>query len=112
MKYPKLVPPSVCKTKIMVTINRDEIGEYGESEVQQVGSFYCNYQATSKRIYTSDTSYIQLSGIALLDGDAFDMGSNPSDGEAVITGRTFRIHSVSKMRNPDGSVNYTKVELI
>lgn len=112
MKYPKLVPPSVCKTKIMVKVNLDEIGEYGESDVSQVGSFYCNYQATSKRIYTSDTSYIQLSGIALLDGDALDMNSNPSDGEAVILGRTFRIHSISKMRNPDGSVNYTKIELI
>lgn len=96
----------------MVKVNLDEIGEYGESEVSQVGSFYCNYQATSKRIYTSDTSYIQLSGIALLDGDALDMNSNPSDGEAVILGRTFRIHSISKMRNPDGSVNYTKIELI
>ena len=112
MKYPKLVPPSVCKTKIMMKINRDEIGEYGESDVSQVGSFYCNYQATSKRIYTSDTSYIQLSGVALLDGDALDMNSNPSDGEVVILGRTFRIHSISKMRNPDGSVNYTKIELI
>lgn len=112
MKYPRLVPPSVCKTKIMVKVNRDEIGEYGESDVSQVGSFYCNYQATSKRIYTSDTSYIQLSGIALLDGDALDMNSNPSDGEAVILGRTFRIYAVSKMRNPDGSVNYTKLELI
>lgn len=100
MKYPKLVPPSVCKTKITVTINRDEIGEYGESEVQQIGTFYCNYQSTSKRIYTSDTSYIQLSGIALLDGDAFDMGSNPSDGEAVIVGRRFRIYAVSKCVTP------------
>lgn len=112
MKYPRLVPPSVCKTKITVTINCDEVGEYGESEVQQVGTFFCNYQSTSKRIYTSDTSYIQLSGIALLDGDAFDLGENPSDGEAIIVGRKFRIYAVSKMRNPDGTVNYTKVELI
>ena len=112
MKYPKLVPEKVCKTQIYLRIDSDEIGEYGESDVIADLILYCNYQATSKRIYTSDTTYIQLSGIALFDGDIVSIEGNISSGIASVFEKEYQIHAISKMRNPDGTVNYTKIELI
>lgn len=112
MKYPKLVPERVCKTPIHVKIGSDEIGEYGESNIIADLQLNCNYQSTSKRIYTSDTTYIQLSGVALFDGDIVPLEGNISSGTANVFDQEFRIYAVSKMRNPDGTVNYTKIELI
>lgn len=112
MKYPKLVPSKVCKTPINLRIDSDEIGEYGESECLVNLDTTCNFQSSSKRIYTSQDTYIQLTATALFDGDIVSTEGNISSGTATVFGREYRIYSISKLRNPDGTVNYTKVELI
>ena len=112
MKYPSLVPAAVCKTPVTLTIYADELTEDGAPEIASTFSGFCNYQDTAQRVYTSDKHYIQLTGKALFNGDIFPALSAIADGQAEIFGETRRIHRGAKARNPDGSVNYTEIQLM
>ena len=112
MKYPPLVPDAVCRTPISLTIYADELTEDGAPVVAATYEGCCNYQASAQRVYTYDKHYFQLTGKALFNGDIFPEFSFIADGEAVIFGETWRILRSTKARNPDGSVNYTEIQLM
>lgn len=112
MKYPPLVPDAVCRTPISLTIYSDELTEDGAPEIASTFSGFCNYQDTAQRVYTSDKHYIQLTGKALFNGDIFPTMAVIADGEAVIFGQTRKIFRGTKARNPDGSMNYTEIQLM
>ena len=112
MKYPPLVPDAVCKTPISLTIYADELTEDGAPMIAATYEGRCNYQASAQRVYTDDKHYFQLSGKALFNGDILPELAVIADGEAVIFGETWRILRSTKARNPDGSVNYTEIQLM
>lgn len=111
MKFPCLVPKKLCKTPIHIVIYQDGLSEDGEPlESIQIDKD-CNYQDKSKTVLTADRSLITISGTALIPGDIASSLSNISDGEVTVLGVTRKIYRGEKARNPDGTVNYTKLEL-
>lgn len=110
MKYPSLVPPSVCRTPIRLTLYADELSENGAPVVVFTYEGRCNYQDSAARVYTDDKHYIQLSGKALFTGDLCPDMEEIAHGEAEIFGETRTVYRGAKARNPDGSVNYTQIE--
>ena len=54
---------------------------------------------------------ITLSGEALFCGDIAP-DSPIIDGAVEIGGREYKIYGSEKAKNPDGTVNYTRLELI
>ena len=58
-----------------------------------------------------DKQLIMLSGTALFNGDIYP-SSAVIEGKANISGREYVIFSSEKAKNPDGTVNYTRLELI
>ena len=111
MKYPSLVPESVCKIPVSLTVYADELSENGAPIVAAAYEGRCNYQDSAQRVYTSDKHDIQLSGKALFNGDIFPELPVIAGGEAVIFGEKRRIYRGTKARNPDGSVNFTQLDL-
>ncbi len=112
MKYPCLVLRSVCKTPITVRIFSEEISEDGEPQTALELSTVCNYQDKAHTVITADKTIVQLSGTALFIGDIAPSVSVISNGEVDVNGEKRRIYKGEKARNPDGSVNYTRLELI
>lgn len=112
MKYPKLVPPSVCRTPIHLTLYADELDEDGAPKVILEYDGQCNYQDSAERVYTEEKHSVKLSGKALLDGDICPEQAVISGGEAAILGERWQIFRGAKVRNPDGSVNYTCLEFL
>ena len=112
MKYPSLVPNTVCKIPISLTVYAEELTEDGAPEVAATFSGFCNYQDSAQRIYTDDKHYFQLTGKALFNGDIFPTLGNIADGTAEIFGETRKIYRGIKARNFDGSVNYTEIQLM
>ena len=112
MKYPSLVPAAVCRIPVTLTIYADELTEDGAPEVAATFTGFCNYQDSAQRVYTSDKHYIRLTGKALFNGDIFPALSAIADGQAEIFGEIRRIYRGTKARNPDGSVNYTEIQLM
>lgn len=108
--WPRLVPGRVCKTPCRVVLT-EGTGEDGEPIVRADLSLKCNWQDKPRQVLNAERQLIQLAGTALFDGDIAPELEILS-GEVEIYGRLWTIHQGSKCRNPDGSVNYTRMELM
>ncbi|MDO5547952.1 MAG: hypothetical protein Q4F79_05630 [Eubacteriales bacterium] len=112
MKYPPLVPKALCKTPIWVTIYQEGIDEDGAPLQAITLDTCCNWQDSAKIIRTDETHSVQLSGVALFYGDLCPELAAIASGTVIVFGEPRTIFRGSKARNPDGTVNYTRLELI
>ena len=112
MKYPCLVPKKLCKTPVTVEIEQEGINKYGEPLESIVISDLCNYQDSTKTVLTAEKKLIQLSGAALFPGDIAPKLPSISGGTINVNGVQRRIFQGMKARNPDGTVNYTRLDVI
>ncbi len=111
MKYPQLVPDRVCTTSVKVTrtggLNRD-----GSPKQTVIFEGKCCYSEKSRTKLTADKQLITLSGEALFNGDIAPDSDTITGEVSLLSGITRVIHASEKARNPDGTVNYTRLELI
>ena len=112
MKYPELVPDRVCKTPVSICIEAEGITEDGAPMAALKADLKCNYQDKAKTILTAEKKLIEITGTALFNGDIAPDLPVISGGSITIFGEKRRIASGMKARNPDGTVNYTKLEVI
>lgn len=84
----------------------------GAPKVLLVWEGLVNFSETGKRIQDSNGRWVQLNGIVHKKGDI--LGDIPFiRGTCSIEGYKERtIVSVKRPRNPDGSINHTRLELI
>ncbi len=110
MGYPKLVRGA--KIPVRVVIEAGEPNEFGERATLLDASFLCNYQdaATVKR--TAEKQSEEINGTIYIDGDILPGVAVISEGHVVIFGEKRIIAKGSKARNFDGSVNYTRLDVI
>lgn len=112
MKYPSLINKAFCKTDIEITIYQEGLTEDGEPIIAFKGNYKCNYQDSAKTVQTADKKQVKLTGVAYIPNDIAPNLPTLSGGTAVVYGVKRTIHTGVKARNPDGSVNYCKLELI
>ena len=112
MAFPCLVDKKFCKTNVLVTIDKDEMNEDGE--IEKVASIIttCNLQMGARVSMTKDKEKIELAGVALFIGDLCPSAPVISSGTVKIYDREYSINKGTKNLNPDGTVNYTTLELI
>lgn len=111
-KYPQLVPDAVCKTPIGVKLYGEGLSELGEPQVVFTADLMCNLQDGAKTVMTDQKKLVEISGKALFNGDIAPGVSVISGGEVTVFGMKRHILRGLKARNPDGTVNYTCLELI
>lgn len=109
MSYPSLV--RICKTPITVTLYSEEITEDGSPQTGALFTGLCNWQSGGRSYDTKEKHDVRLSGRAYFPGDIAPSLAEISSGEAEIFGLTRRILGGEKARNPDGTVNYTRLDL-
>lgn len=112
MRYPCLVPLKYCKTQIHVSIDQEGISEDGEPLKAFEADLLCNYQDNAKTVLTAEKKLVQLSGTAMFPGDIAPDLPTLSGGTVIIYGVERRIFQGMKARNPDGTVNYTRLDVI
>ncbi len=112
MNYPCLIPKQFCKTDIEVKIRREGLNVYGEPLEPVCWAGKCNYQDKGKTVLTAEKKLIQLSGCALIPGDIAPEFPVISGGTIKVYGEDRRIYEGTKARNPDGSVNYIRLDVI
>lgn len=111
MKYPCLVRVKDCKTKVHVHIEPEGLNKYGEPPEPIEADLLCNYQEKAKTVFMAEKKLIQVSGTALFPGDIAPDIPAISGGTIEIFGKERRIVQGMKARNPDASVNYTRLEV-
>ena len=114
MRFPKLVLPQFCNTEIMLTVFGEGLTQYGEQDIifETKKPLKCNYQDGGRATLNDDQKYIEIYGRAYFDGDICPDVPNITSGYAIIHGMKREINRGYKRRNPDGTVNYTEVELL
>ncbi|MDE7390214.1 MAG: hypothetical protein K2M82_04655 [Lachnospiraceae bacterium] len=112
MKYPCLILKSVCKTPVNVTVYREGISEDGEPLTDVKLDLMCNYQDKAKTVITADKQLVQLTAQAYFIGDIAPDLPTLAGGEVEVYGIKRRIFQGEKARNPDGSVNFTRLDLM
>ncbi|HEX2986147.1 MAG TPA: hypothetical protein VHO71_04955 [Caproiciproducens sp.] len=112
MKWPELVPDSACNTPITVSIT-DGVGEDGIPKVVAIWSGNCNYSEKQRQILDAERRLITLGAAALFNGDIFP-GREKLEGSVAVNGGAlvWQIYRGSRARNPDGTVNFTQLELM
>lgn len=112
MIYPSLVRKEDCKTDIKVVLYAEGTSEEGEPIVALESDLKCNYQDKAKRVLTAEKVLITLVGKACFVGDIAPNLPVISGGQVTIFGETRDIYQGTKARNPDGTVNYTELEIM
>ena len=124
MKFPSLVKKQFCKTPVEVTIYDEGVSEDGSPVVAFrcgeiypntnlfAGNAHCNMQSKAKTIYTKEQKIVQVSAVLLFDGDIAPDTPTLSAGFVVLDGVKRNIVQGIKHRNPDGTVNYTELDVI
>ena len=112
MRYPCLVLKSMCRTPVSGTVNREGYGNFGEPLAGISFAADCNYQDVTKTVYTSQKKLVESHATVLFPGDICPGIPTISGGTVTVLGMEREIASGCKARNPDGTVNYTKLELI
>ena len=72
----------------------------------------CNYQDSGKTVLTAEQKLIQLEGCALIPGDIAPELPLITKGEITVFGETRHIYKGTKCRNPDGTVNYVRLDVM
>ncbi len=111
MKYPCLILKQFCETEIEVELEQEGLTKYGEPLDTFKWSGACNYQDKGKTVLTAEKKLIQLSGCALIPGDIAPELAVISSGTIKVFGIERKIYEGTKARNPDGSVNYTRLDV-
>lgn len=112
MMYPCLVDKRKCKTDIRVEIDPGGVDKYGKPLAPVIYEGKCNYQDRARTILTAEKKLVEVTGTALFLGDIAPGLTVISGGFAKVFGEERRIALGTKARNPDGTVNYTGLELI
>ena len=112
MKYPKLIKAFALSTPISVNVTIEGIDEDGAPVSGLTFSGKCNYQDNARRIVTNDKVETDLRGVALFDGDIAPSLAVISGGTAELFGEERIIVQGTKARNPDGTVNFTRLDIL
>lgn len=110
MKFPQLVPDKVCTADVKV-FRTDGLNRDGSKKQTVIFEGKCFHNEKASQKLTADKQLILLKGQALFNGDIAP--ENPViEGYAEISGTEYKIYSSEKAKNPDGTVNFTRLELI
>ena len=130
MKYPCLIRESVCKTEVFLTLYGEGLTEDGAPEIiLEHKLFYpgddvfpsdrlffsplpCNMQNGAKTVFTDKQKRVEANGTLLFPGDICPDAEVIGDGFVLLDGVRRDIVRGVKARNPDGTVNYTRLDVV
>lgn len=110
MGFPKLVRNP--KTPVRVIIEAEEPNDFDEKEVLVDSTFLCNYQDAATVKYAANKQAPEITGTIYIDGDIAPDIAVIASGSVEIFGASREIAKGAKARNLDGTVNYTRLDVV
>ena len=105
-------PSHLAVTECTVEIKTPEINADGEQETYKIGKLKCIFDESSQRKFTSDGKEIAANALVIIEGDIAPALGSVSSGNVTVGGSKLQIVKGSRLRNPDGTVHHTELEVI
>lgn len=109
MKFPYFSRWNNAECKVFITDTKPS--ENGDFPVEYTYEGGCNLSEKSSVVRSNNGEYVRLSCVIHIEGDIAPTMPEFS-GKVLINGKTMRIESVARPRNPDGTVHHTRLGLI
>lgn len=110
MQWPQLVKPWACQVPITITLT-DGIGEDGAPKTAATVETLCSCNGKGGWSVDERRQMVRYTCAALIPGDIAPQLAHLT-GWAELQGKRLSIHAADRALNPDGSVNYTRLELM
>ena len=88
------------------------LDKYGEPFPPIIFDGKCNYQDKAKNVLTAEKKLIQINGTVFFPGDIAPELPTISGGTVTVNGEERRIIQGIKARNPDGTCNYCRLDVV
>lgn len=111
MRWPRLVVPFTQSTRIEAVVDADGIDEDGAPIQGARWSGLCNWQDQTAEVYSKEKASTEVMASLYIDGDPFPRLAIIAGGTVDAFGSEMTIIRGTKGRNPDGTVNFTRLEL-
>ena len=109
MRYPK-IPNIFLNVDVDLTVTSNKTSMTGSPEVILKKKFKCNYQSANDKNSSDFERGTGVTAVIIISGNIFKNDTNQScGGSAVVMGVKHTITNISLVRNPDGTVNYTRI---
>lgn len=108
MKFPYIRISDNTPVSINIT---EGISEFGEPIVVATYNGNCNYHEKSRTVRNADGTYVYVNG-SLTVGCDIAPNVKVLAGNVGINGKKWDIYSAVRLRNPDGTIYATKLELV
>lgn len=109
MIWPCLVKEWACNVQAVITLTGD-LTEQGAPQEYEPITVMCNYSERQKQVMDDERRLVMSMGVVLIPGDiAPDLPK--LKGTVEVNGSAWNILIGSRGRNPDGTVNFTALEL-
>lgn len=112
MKYPCLIPKKKCRIDISVHLESEETSNLGEPKQVIDLELKCNFQDRVKTVLTAEKKLVEVTGTALFPGDIAPEMPTLSGGTVTVFGAERRIVQGMKARDPDGKVNFCRLDVV
>jgi hypothetical protein len=113
MKLP--FPDKLAVTPCDITIEKEGLDEDGNPVADTVWSGNVIFTESVKRVLNPDNTVVVITGQMLIKGDIAP-NEKVTSGSATVNPEvnpvSYRIHSCTKNKNPDGTVHSTYLELM
>lgn len=110
MRWPQLVPASICTEEVKVHLTAG-LGADGVPVELPAVEARCNYSEKMRQVLDHERRLVALAATALFPGDLAPK-TPQLEGWVLVRGIRREIFRAERARNPDGTVNYTKLELM
>lgn len=109
MKFPYLSTWDNAECEVSITDTKPS--ENGDFPIKYTYVGGCNLSEKSRTVRNTNGEYVRLACTIHIKGDiAPDLAA--FSGKATVNGKTMRIETADRPRNPDGSVHHTRLGLI
>jgi hypothetical protein len=105
------IPKALFNTYVTVKLGNGQISEDGAEVYTVELSDKCYYSAKKYQVMNAEKQIIQLSGKMVFPYDIAP-GKDITTGTAAIGGITYKVYSVQRPLNPDGTIHHTTLELM
>ena len=110
MKYPKILN-CFFKTKIQLTVYSDET-DISSRPITIISNqtYNCNYQSASSKNSSNLERSKNIKAVIMIKDNIFkNVEQNWNGGYIIFDNEKSEIETITLVRNPDGTVNYTRI---